>query len=278
MTELRVLDMMGVTLSSRCCDILGSTVTHCTKIMKFIIHKIDLHSCKLDLPKITELIDLDISEVTLSSNSCDALGSTLTHCTKLNMLSVHATDLHNCLLDLSNMTELIDLNISDVRLSSSCCDVLGKTLTHCTKLERLRIQKTDLSICLLDLSNMSELTKLDIAKATLSSNCCDVLCRTMTHCTKCNSLKIYYTDIHNGVFDFSNMIDLHLDFIGVIMSCNALQSFCSINRAYLWNLTLEKSQCDNDRWKVNLFDPDTFSDQEIYFNDSDRESFHDLYQ
>ncbi|KAL3863269.1 hypothetical protein ACJMK2_005034 [Sinanodonta woodiana] len=254
MTELTSLDMSEVTLSSSCCDVLGSALTRCTKLRSLKISNVDLHNCVLHLSKMTELTSLDMSKVTLSSSSCDVLGRTLTHCTKLESLKINKIDLHNCVLDLSNMIELTSLDMSEVTLSSSSCDVLGRTLTHCTKLESLKINKIDLHNCVLDLSNMIELTSLDMSEVTLSSSSCDVLGRTLTHCTKLESLKIKYIDLHNCVLDLSNMTELTVlnmskvtlsssscDVLGrTLTNCTKLESL-NINNIDLHNCVLDLS-------------------------------------
>ncbi|KAK3593724.1 hypothetical protein CHS0354_013621 [Potamilus streckersoni] len=225
MTELTVLIMSRVMLSSSCCDVLGSTLTNCTKLKILSIHKVDLHNCLLKISKMTELTNLDLSEVTLSNN-CDKFGTTLLHSPKLERLRIRKTNFHNFLLDISIMTELKDLDMSDVTLSSSCCDAF--TLTHCTKLEKLTTYNIDLHNCLLDLSNMTELKYLDMLGVTMSSSCCDVLGSTLTHCTKLAKFKIHNTNLHNCLLDLSNMTELtELDMLRVTLSsacCDVLGS------------------------------------------------------
>ncbi|KAL3863270.1 hypothetical protein ACJMK2_005035 [Sinanodonta woodiana] len=248
MTGLTSLNMSKVTLSSSCCDVLGRTLTHCTKLESLKINKIDLHNCVLDLSNMIELTSLDMSEVTLSSSSCDVLGRTLTHCTKLESLKINKIDLLNCVLDLSNLTELRNLYMLEVRLSSRCCDVIGSTLTHCTKLSLLMINNIDLHNCVLDLSNMTGLTSLDMLKITLSSSCCDVLGRTLTHCTKLKSLTINNIDLHNCVLDLSNMTELKvLNMSDVTLSsssCDVIGSTLT-HCTKLWSLTINNIDLHN---------------------------------
>ncbi|KAL3872147.1 hypothetical protein ACJMK2_040097 [Sinanodonta woodiana] len=263
MTELTVLDMLEVTLSIICSESLGSTLRHCTNLNELRICNTYLHNSRLDLSDMTDLRDLDISGLTLSRNCCDLFGSTLTHCTKLNTLTICNIDLHNCILDLSNMTELRSLIMSDVTMSSSCCDILGSTLIHCTNLKKLIIENTDLQNTVLDLSNMTELTHLDIRGATLSSNCCDSFGSTLTHCTMLNELRIYDTDLHNCVLDLSNMTDLKtLDIMGLILSSNCCDSLGStmihctklnrlrISSTDLHNCVLDLSNMTELRWLI----------------------------
>ncbi|KAL3872145.1 hypothetical protein ACJMK2_040095 [Sinanodonta woodiana] len=218
MTELTVLGMSMVTLSSSGCDVLGSTLTHCTKLERLSIHKVNLYNCLLKISKMMGLTSLDMSEVTLSSN-CDKFDTKLIDCTKLERLRIRKLNLHTFLLDLSNMTELTHLYMSEVTLTSGCCDALGRTLTYCTKLKQLMIYNTNLHECVLDLSNMTELTELDMLGVTMSSHSCDVLGRTLTHCTKLKKLKIHNTNLHDCVLDLSNMTDLtELDMLRVRLS------------------------------------------------------------
>ncbi|KAL3872150.1 hypothetical protein ACJMK2_040100 [Sinanodonta woodiana] len=248
MTELTHLNMSKVTLSSSCCDVLGSTLTHCTKLYTLTITKTDLHNCVLDLSSMTELTHLNMSKVTLSSSCCDELGSTLTHCNKLNEIIICNTDLHNCLLDLSNMTDLTVLGISEVAFSSSCCDLLGSTMTHCTKLNEIIICNADLHNCLLDLSNMTELTLLALLEVTLSSSCCDVLGSTLTHCTKVKSLGIKNIDLHNCLLDLSNMTELTVPAISKVTlssSCSGVLGSTLTHCTKLKKLRLEYTDLSN---------------------------------
>ncbi|KAK3593723.1 hypothetical protein CHS0354_013620 [Potamilus streckersoni] len=179
--SLSSLIMSNTTLSNSCCDVLGSSLQHYSKLKNLQICGTNLRNCLLDFSNMKELEDLYMLYVTLSSSCSDVLGRTLIHCTKLIVLSIHNTNLHNCLLDVSNMTELRVLDISKVILSCSCCEVLGTSLKHCPKLQILSITKTNLHNCLLDLSNMTELTALYMLKVILSSTCCNVLGSTMKH-------------------------------------------------------------------------------------------------
>ncbi|KAL3872149.1 hypothetical protein ACJMK2_040099 [Sinanodonta woodiana] len=234
MTELTYLDIRKVTLSSSCCDSLVNTLIHCTKLRKLSIRKTDLHKHVLNLSNMTELTDLGIRQVKLSSSCCVALCNSLIHCTKLRKLSIRNTDLQKNVLNLSNMTELTDLDIRKVALSSSCCDALGNSLIYCTKLRKLSIRNTDLQNTVLDLSNMTELTDLDIRKVTLSSSCCDALGDTLIHCTKLRKLSIRNTDLQNNVLNLSNMTELtDLDIRKVTLS----SSCCDVLGDTLKNCT-----------------------------------------
>ncbi|KAL3872144.1 hypothetical protein ACJMK2_040094 [Sinanodonta woodiana] len=264
MTKLIILVIINVTLSSSCCDVFSRTLTHCTKLERLDIRNTDLHNYMLNLSNMTELTDLDLRTVTLSSG--------LTHCTKLERLSIFITDPHSYLLDLSNMTQLISLDISGVTLSQSLmqctklhrlgifrsnlqdflldfstmteltvldmlgvnlsiiyCDALGNTLTLCTKLETLTIRNTDLHNCLLDLSGKTELTSMELSKVALSSRCCDVLGKTLTCCTKLMTLRICNTDLHNCWFDLSKLTELrYLMLWKVNVSSDCCDALCSM--------------------------------------------------
>ncbi|KAL3870536.1 hypothetical protein ACJMK2_038589 [Sinanodonta woodiana] len=168
---LQSLDLIGTQMSHVHVNLRGFTGIQYLRLYSL--------NCKLYLPDSDSISVLIMDKLKLSSSCCDALGSTLTHCTKLERLIIHETDLLNCVLHLSNLRKLAVLDISGVTLSSSCCDVLGSTLTHCTKLERLIIHETDLLNCVLHLSNLRKLAVLDISGVTLSSSCCDVLGNTL---------------------------------------------------------------------------------------------------
>ncbi|KAK3594499.1 hypothetical protein CHS0354_007138 [Potamilus streckersoni] len=181
-----------------------------------------LKVCDLDQPAMTQLTRLLLEDVVLSSCCNDILVNTLMHCTQLKSLCLKDTDLQNCLLDLSNMTLLCELTLDKIRWSSSCCDELGRTLKQCTHLQTLTIKNTDLNNCELDLTNMTDLSKLELDNVEMSSSCCDVLGRTLTHCTKLTNLTLQNSHLYNCELDLSNMTTLsYLIMENVLLSKSA---------------------------------------------------------
>ncbi|KAK3592774.1 hypothetical protein CHS0354_003211 [Potamilus streckersoni] len=224
--------MLFVTMSSECSESICRSISNCTHLQDLILYGITLH-------------DNILFQIRLTS---------ISNCTHLQTLHLDNTQLDG-ILDLSRLTNLTSLGLWNVTMSSECIEFLCGSISNCTHLQILDLIGIALYNSILDPSRLTNLTSLSLWNVTMSSECIESLCGSISNCIHLQALTLYGITLNDSILDLSRQTNLtYLMLENVTMSSKCSESLyrsisnCThLQELYLDDITLNDSILDQSR-------------------------------
>ncbi|KAL3891859.1 hypothetical protein ACJMK2_004104 [Sinanodonta woodiana] len=222
--SLYELNLDNVTMSKQCMDVFCDSLSWCESFERLSIKNMDLCDAQLSLDSKNDFCEINLDNVTMSKECMEVFCDSLSQCWKLERLSIKNVDLCDALLRLDSMYDYCEVNIDNVTMSKECTEVFCTSLSQCGKLERLLIKNVDLCDAVLKLDNEFSLYELNLDNLTMSKECKEVFCKSLSHCKKLETLSIKNVDLCDALLILVSVKFVDLDNVTMSKECKEL--FC----------------------------------------------------
>ncbi|KAL3891806.1 hypothetical protein ACJMK2_004052 [Sinanodonta woodiana] len=225
MDEFCNVDLDNVTMSNACKEVFCNSLSQCEKIHRLSIKNVNLCDSLLSLDRMYDVHEVDLDTVTMSRECKDVFCNSLSQCEKLNRLSIKNVDLCDALLSLDSIYDFCEVDLDNVTMSRECKEVFCNSLSQCEKLERLSIKNMDLCDALLILVNEYYLCELNLDNVTMSKECKEVFCNSLSQCKELERLSIKNMDLCDALLILVSVRYVELDNVTMSKECKEL--FCN---------------------------------------------------
>ncbi|KAL3856451.1 hypothetical protein ACJMK2_011208 [Sinanodonta woodiana] len=235
MTNLTCITLDNVTMSLNCSKSMCASISNCANLRMLQLEGIQLHDGILNLSRLTQLTSLSLKKVSMSDKCSESLCNSISCCTQMKTLKLEALTLHDHILDLRSLTNLITLILVDIGTPEKKCLCSG--ISDCTNLERLKLKLIPLDDYVNDVSRMTNLTCLTLDNVTMSPNCSKSMCASISNCANLRMLQLEGIQLHDGILNLSRLTKLtsltlnkveisdecNIEMFGNISSCTQLE-------------------------------------------------------
>ncbi|KAL3891811.1 hypothetical protein ACJMK2_004057 [Sinanodonta woodiana] len=212
-------------------------------LKRLSIKNIDLCDVLLSLDSVNNFCELNLDNVTMSNECKEVFCKSLSQCKKLKRLSIKNVDLCDALLSLDSV-EYVDLD--NATMSKECKEVFCKSLSQFKNLQRLSIKNIDLCDALLSLDSVKYINEVVIDNVTMSKECKEMLCNSLSKCKGLKRLSIKNVDLCDALLSFDSVnyfSELKLDNVTMSkeckeMLCNSLSLCKELERLSIKNVDL----------------------------------------
>ncbi|KAL3856448.1 hypothetical protein ACJMK2_011205 [Sinanodonta woodiana] len=212
------------------------------------------HDDALNMSGMINLTLLSLCGVTMSETCSRSLCNSICCCTQMRTLVLEGMTLHDHILDLRSLTNLISLTLDDISTSEKC---LCSGISDCTKLETLKLKLISLDDYVNDVSRMKDLTCLTLDNVTMSLNCSKSLCASISNCANLRMLQLEGIQLHDGILNLSRLTQLTsltLNKVKISDECNKemfgnISSCTQLERLHLAFISVQNGVLDLSRVK-----------------------------
>ncbi|KAL3891804.1 hypothetical protein ACJMK2_004050 [Sinanodonta woodiana] len=222
--SLQDVTLDSVTMSKECMEVFFNSLSQVTKLKKLSIKNVDL--CDVVL-RLDSLQDVTLDSVTMSKECKEVFFNSLSQVTKLKKLSIKNVDLCDALLSVKSGYYFCELTLEHVTMSNECKEVFYKTLSKCTKLQRLSIINMDLCDAQLILDSMYDVCEVNFDNVTMSKDHKEFFCKSLSQCKELKRLSIKNVDLCNALVSLDSvnyLNELNLDNLKMSKECKEV--FC----------------------------------------------------
>ncbi|KAL3891815.1 hypothetical protein ACJMK2_004061 [Sinanodonta woodiana] len=238
------LNLYNVTMSKECTEVLCKSLSKCKKLEKLSIKNVDLYDARLSLEGLVRIsiknvdlcdvvLKLDnlqyviLDSVTMSKECKEVFCKSLSQVTKFKKLSIKNVDLCDALLIVKNAYYFCELTLERVTMSNECKEVFYKSISRCTKLQRLSIINMDLCDAQLILDSMYDVCEVNLDNVTMSKDHKEFFCKSLSQCKELKRLSIKNVDLCNALVSLDSvnyLNELNLDNLKMSKECKEV--FC----------------------------------------------------
>ncbi|KAK3611716.1 hypothetical protein CHS0354_034386 [Potamilus streckersoni] len=248
LTKLINLKLTHVIMSEECSRFLCSSIKSCIHLERLDLGISTLHDGVIDLSSLTKLTYFKLNDVLMSEECSRSLCSSIKSCIHLERLELWYIILDDGVIDLSSLTKLINLKLTDVTMTEECSRSLYSSIKSCIHLEDLHLNDITLHDGVIDLSSLTKLTCLKLEKVFMTMECSRSLCSSIKSCIHLERLELWSIILDDGVIDLSSLTKLtYLILNSVYMTEECRRSLCSSIKSciHLERLDLENIKLDD---------------------------------
>ncbi|KAK3610079.1 hypothetical protein CHS0354_032166 [Potamilus streckersoni] len=230
-TQLSSVELVDCTFHDGILDLLESN-----RLERFLCNKITFTSrnrlSNCTLPKQLMLVQCSLGELTqdlsVSTSPVNQILHDDSQCKQLQSVTMKNAYLGDATLSFDNVDDFYALSLDNVSRSKECMLLLCNSLGQCKQLHSISVKNVNLFDVLFSLDNLDYLKSLSLDNVTMSKECKEAFCNSLSQCKQLHRLSIKNMDLGDALLSLDSFNQLNiLSLDKITMSKECKEVFCS---------------------------------------------------